>query len=79
MCSLYIEVIFHISYYYQGEECCSVYRELPYIEVRYIEVLLYFSSQESFSGETFLVQIRHKKTTTGLIVRPKEAILYIFS
>lgn len=23
-CSLYIDVIFHISYYYRGEECCSV-------------------------------------------------------
>ena len=36
----YIEVLFHIFYYYWGEENRSLYRRLHYIEFRYIEVLL---------------------------------------
>ena len=36
----YIEVLFHIFYYYWGQENCSSYRQLRYIEVRYIEVPL---------------------------------------
>ena len=37
---LYTEVIFHICYYYWGEENRSLYRGLQYKEVRYIEVPL---------------------------------------
>ena len=37
----YIEVRLHICYYYWGEEDRSLYRGLCYIDVRYIEVLLY--------------------------------------
>ena len=36
----YIEVLFHIFYYYWGKENRSLYRGLRYIEVRYIEVPL---------------------------------------
>ena len=36
----YIEVLFHIFYYYWGEENRSLYRGLRYIVVRYIEVPL---------------------------------------
>ena len=36
----YIEVLFHIFYYYWGQENRSLYRGLRYIEVRYIEVPL---------------------------------------
>ena len=38
----YIEVLFHIFYYYWGEEDRSLYRERRYMEVRYIEVPPYF-------------------------------------
>ena len=38
----YIEVLFCIFYYYWGNENCSLYGGLCYIEVRYIEVPLYF-------------------------------------
>ena len=34
--SLYIDVDFHIFYYYWGKENRSFYRGLRYIEVRYI-------------------------------------------
>ena len=37
----YIEVLFHIFYYYWSSEDRSSNRGLHYIEVRYIEVLLY--------------------------------------
>ena len=37
----YIKVLFLIFYYYWGEEYRSLYRVLRYIEVRFIEVLLY--------------------------------------
>ena len=37
----YIEVHFHIFYYYWGKENRSLYQGLRYIEVRYIEVPLY--------------------------------------
>ena len=37
----YMEVLFHIFYYYWGEENRSLNWGLRYIEVRYIEVLLY--------------------------------------
>ena len=37
----YIEVLFHIFYYYWGEGNRSLYRGLRYIEVCYIEVPLY--------------------------------------
>ena len=36
----YMEVIFHIFYYYWGKENHSLYRGLRYIEVRYIKVPL---------------------------------------
>ena len=36
----YMEVIFHIFYYYWGNENRSLYRGLRYIEVRYIRVPL---------------------------------------
>ena len=36
----YIEVLFHIFYCYWGQENSSLYRQLRYIEVRYIEVPL---------------------------------------
>ena len=38
----YIEVLFHIFYYYWGNENHLLYGGLRYIEVRYIEVPLYF-------------------------------------
>ena len=37
----YIEVGFHICYYYWGKEDRLLYRGLRHIKVRYIEVLLY--------------------------------------
>ena len=37
----YIEVLFHIFYYYWGKENRSLYRGRRYIKVRYIEVPLY--------------------------------------
>ena len=37
----FFEVLFHISYYYWAKETRSLYRGLRYVEVRYIEVLLY--------------------------------------
>ena len=37
----YIEVLFHIFYYYWGKEDCSLYPGLCYIEVRYIKVPQY--------------------------------------
>ena len=37
----YIEVIFHIFYFYWGKENRSLYRGLRDIEVRYIKVSLY--------------------------------------
>ena len=37
----YMEVIFHIFYYYWGHENRSLYRGLCYIEVRYIKVPLH--------------------------------------
>ena len=37
----YIEVLFHIFYYYWGKEDCSLYPGLRYIEVRYIKVPQY--------------------------------------
>ena len=36
-----MEVLFHVFYYYWGNENQLLYRGLHYIEVRYIEVLLY--------------------------------------
>ena len=36
-----MEVIFHIFYYYWGNENRALYRGLCYIEVRYIKVPLY--------------------------------------
>ena len=39
--SRYIEVLFHMFYYYWGRENRSLYRGLRYKEVRYIEVPLY--------------------------------------
>ena len=36
----YIEVLFHLFYYYQGKENRSLYWGLHYIEFRYIEVPL---------------------------------------
>ena len=39
----YVKVLFHIFFYYWGKENCSLYRALlRCIEVRYIEVPLYF-------------------------------------
>ena len=35
-----LEVLFHIFYYYWGEENRSLYRGLRYVEVRFIEVPL---------------------------------------
>ena len=40
----YFEVLFHIFYYYWGKENCSLYRGLRYIEVRCIEVPLYYKN-----------------------------------
>ena len=40
----YIEVLFHIFYYYSGKQNRSLYRGLRYMEVRYIKVSLYFLS-----------------------------------
>ena len=37
----YIEVRFHIFYYYSGKQNRSLYRGLRYMEVRYIKVSLY--------------------------------------
>ena len=37
----YIEGFFHVLYYYWGGEYGSLYRGLPYLEVRNIQVLLY--------------------------------------
>ena len=37
----FFEVLFHISYYYWAKATRSLYRGLRYIEVRYIDVLLY--------------------------------------
>ena len=37
----FFEVLFHISYYYWAKETLSLYRGLRYIQVRYIEVLLF--------------------------------------
>ena len=37
----YIEVLFHIFYYYWVKEDCSLYPGLHYIEVRYIKVPQY--------------------------------------
>ena len=37
----YMEVLFHIFYYYLGKESRSLNRGLRYIEVCYIEVLQY--------------------------------------
>ena len=36
----YIEVLFHLFYYYYGKENRLLFRGLHYIEFRYIEVLL---------------------------------------
>ena len=44
----YIEVLFHIFYYYWGEENHSLYRELHYIEDRYIEVPLYLKVRVAY-------------------------------
>ena len=41
----YIEVLFHIFYYYWGEENRSLYRGLRYIEARYIEVPLWYMAK----------------------------------
>ena len=39
----YIKVLFHIFFYYWDKENCSLYRDLlGCIEVRYIEVPLYY-------------------------------------
>ena len=35
----YIEVLFHLFYYYWGKENCFFYRVLRYIETRYIQVV----------------------------------------
>ncbi len=43
----YIEVLSHTFYYYWDEECRSLYRGLRYIEVRYIEVALYYEDAET--------------------------------
>ena len=37
----YIQVLFHIFYYYWGKENRQLYRGLRYVVVRYIEVPLY--------------------------------------
>ena len=37
----FFEVLFHISYYYWAKATRSLYRGLRYIELRYIDVLLY--------------------------------------
>ena len=51
----YIEVVFHIFYYYWGEENRSSYRGLRYIEVRYIEVPLYnILVQHACNGRAWL-------------------------
>ena len=44
----YIEVLFHIFYYYWGEENHSLYRALHYIEDRYIEVPLYLKVRVAY-------------------------------
>ena len=44
----YIEVLFHIFYYYRGEENHSLYRELHYIEDCYIEVPLYLKVRVAY-------------------------------
>ena len=47
----YIEVLFHIFYYYWGKENRSLYRGLRYIKVRLIEVPLYLSCcSDIYSG-----------------------------
>ena len=51
----YIEVLFHIFYYYWSSEDRSSNRGLHYIEVRYIEVLLYLSFKAHKTSFPFLV------------------------
>ena len=41
----YIEVLFHLFCCYWGKENCSSYGGFRYIEVRYIEVRLYFRAK----------------------------------
>ena len=48
----YVEVLFHIFYYFWGKENRSLYRGLRYIEVRFIRVPLYINNarnEELFS------------------------------
>ena len=40
----YIEVLFHLFYYFWGKENLSLYRRPRYIEVRYIDVSLYINN-----------------------------------
>ena len=46
----YIEVLLHIFYYYWGRESRSLYRELCYLEVRYIEVPLQRTTRAELLG-----------------------------
>ena len=45
----YIEVLFHIFYYYWGRQDRSLYRGLRYMEVRYINVPLYLVLSINYS------------------------------
>ena len=63
----YIVVLFHIFCYYWGKEDSSLYRGLRYIEVRYIEISLYFLASQwarpwigSLSKDVF-----ERRTSTG--------------
>ena len=46
----HIEVLLHIFYYYWGRESRSLYRELCYLEVRYIEVALQRTTRAELLG-----------------------------
>ena len=46
----FIEVLLHIFYYYWGRESRSLYRELCYLEVRYIEVPLQRTTRAELLG-----------------------------
>ena len=59
----YIEVLFHIFYYYLGKESPPLNRGLRYIEVCYIEVLFH----------TFYYEVGQKYIV--LAGRPKGALL----
>ena len=67
----YIEVLFHIFYYYWGKEDCSLHPGLRYIEVRYIKVPQYTLKKLFCRNASSPPPPPHKNKSTSLNYRAR--------